>query len=248
MHIQDTGAAIKRFEALGDENATIEDWQGGMLTDTAFIAAAEQTFCQRHDYPNRRYSVNLKGPHVDLPECTCPEPKLNEVIVTRETLENLIQRNQTSPGWETRLNLNTGKFISVGPAGERYPTVNREDILVPIPCMEPEGSGRTDDRFEEFCAEYRPSAVPLFNEYVEETGGGKLSYLEAMESAGWDDAVDGWRAWEAEHLDWLIDKFVEGAAIGEYESGDGMLDGYTMSGEADPWPAVTLTIVETTYA
>lgn len=217
MHIETTSAAIKRFEAIGDENATIEDWSLGQMTDREFMDAAEQTFCQRHDYPNRRY-----GDY----ECTCPEPDELEITLDRDKLETAIQENQTSPGWETRLNLETGQFVSVGENGQRIPTVARDVPLVPLPCMDPEGSGRANDRFQDFCHEAKPEHLPNYYSYCEETGVDTLGYLADMETRGWDSAVSEWLDAEAEHLEWLINQWVELARTGNYESGDGLLDGY----------------------
>lgn len=225
MHIETTNAAIKRFEAIDDPNATIEDWSLGMLTDEEFMDAAEKTFCQRHDYPNRRYSAH--GLRVDVPECTCPEPEPLEVTLERNALETAIQANQTSPGWETRLNVLTGTFVSVGENGQRIPTVARDVPLVPLPCMDPEGSGRANDRFQEFCHEAMPEHLPSYHAYCEETGCDELGYLADMETRGWDSAVEAWLASEAEHLDWLIDQWVECARTGYYEAGDGLLEGHT---------------------
>lgn len=224
MHIQTTSAAIKRFKVLGDENETVQSWSDGHLTDSAFIDAAEQTFCQRHDYPERRKSAH--GLRVELPECTCPESDVLEITLAQDALETAIQMNQTSPGWETRLNLETGQFVEVGENGQRLPSVARDAMLVPLPCMDPEGSGREDDRFQEFCADAMPLHLPLYNEYCEETGVDKLGYLEAMERQGWDSAVNDWLDAEAEHLEWLIEQWVDLARTGHYQSGDGLLDGY----------------------
>ena len=224
MHIKNTNAAIKRFEAIEDPNATIEDWRLEMLTDSEFMEHAEQTFCQRHDYPNRRYSAH--GLRVDIPECTCPEPETLEITLDRDKLETAIQENQTSPGWETRLNLRTGTFVSVGENGQRIPTVARDVPLVPLPCMDPEGSGRANDRFQDFCTEAKPEHLPSYYAYCEETGVDKLGYLADMEARGWDSAVTDWLETEAEHLDWLIDQWVELASTGKYQAGDGLLDGY----------------------
>lgn len=226
MHIETTNAAIKRFEAI-DNPATIEDWSLGQMTDQEFIDAAEQTFCQRHDYPNRRYSAH--GLRVDIPECTCPEPEPLEVTLARDKLETAIQANQTSPGWETRLNLITGTFVAVGENGQRIPTVACDVPLVPLPCMDPEGSGRANDRFQDFCHAAKPEHLPSYYDYCEETGVDKLGYLADMEARGWHDAVHDWCAAEAEHLDWLIEQWVELAETGNYQAGDGLLDGFTES-------------------
>ena len=108
--------------------------------------------------------------------------------------------------WSQHLCPHTGDIVSLS---------NTEDprgykILIPLPSLNPEGSGEEFDRFQEFSEQ---SPVEGLENYSD-SGLDREAYFSYAEKAGWTTVQADWESSEKEALDYLIDEFVSNIATG----------------------------------
>ena len=131
--------------------------------------------------------------------------------IKRDALESAIRNNPADSQyyWSQHLCPETGDIVSLSSTedGDRY------DILIPLPSMNPEGSGEEIDRFQEF-SENPPESMRGFPDYVESDANGQDDYLSYAEDNGWETVRSDWDDWEADHCDFLISEFVNNVRTG----------------------------------
>ena len=143
------------------------------------------------------------------------------VELDRKELEQEIQGNCEGPNHsETYLHLPTGTFVHEF-QNRFFPPIPDDGALIPIPAIDPEGSGEQGERFEEFCDAQKPDEV-LSKDAVEDESGvcmGWEDYLVwVVDEGGWNDAAEEWEEYEQAHIDYVIDEWVSNAANGNYDA------------------------------
>ena len=124
--------------------------------------------------------------------------------------------------WSAHLCPETGNLVNLSSTedGSRYET------LIPLPSMDPEGSGEELDRFDEF-SQHPPANIQLigllgYQEFLSEPPYGfeenREGYFEYAESKGWTEVREDWDTWEAEHLDFIRDEWIDGLKYGNLNS------------------------------
>lgn len=137
-------------------------------------------------------------------------------------LNDAIQNNpaNTEYLWSTHLCPDTGTLVNLSSTenGDRY------EVLIPVPSMDPEGSGEESTRFQEF-SEEPPEDVAVtcyqgfcessaYREYPENRDG----YFEYAKAEGWTSVEDDWENWETEHLDYIRQEWIDGLKTGNLDS------------------------------
>lgn len=135
------------------------------------------------------------------------------LTLKRADIQAAIQDNPADSQyyWSAHLNLETGDILNIS---NTTPDHHITEALVPLPSMDPEGSGQELERFQEF-TENPPDGIEIetYNNYDED----RDAYFGYAESAGWHTVQKDWEESEAAHCDFLIDEFVDGLKTGNLE-------------------------------
>lgn len=132
-----------------------------------------------------------------------------KIKMKRKVLADAISNNPADSQyyWSQHLCPHTGDIVSLSNTedGRRYQT------LIPLPSMNPEGSGDEIDRFQEF-SETPPDSVKIAD--YADSGLDIDAYMEFAKGLGWDTVKADWENWEQAHLDFLINEFVDNIQTG----------------------------------
>ena len=141
----------------------------------------------------------------------------------------IINNPANADQWSTHLCPETGDLVNISSTedGSRY------ENLIPIPSMDPEGSGEELDRFDEF-SQHPPAKIQLigllgYQEFLSGNTAASIvalgfhsedrdGYFEYAESKGWTEVRKDWDTWEAEHLESIRDAWVDELKTGHLDS------------------------------
>ena len=122
--------------------------------------------------------------------------------------------------WSTHLCPETGNLVNLSSTenGSLYET------LIPLPSMDPEGSGEELDRFDEF-SQHPPANIKLmsYHEFqssdeIPKYDPDRYGYIEYAKDSGWDSIETDWDTSESEHLDFIRDAWISGLKTGNLDS------------------------------
>lgn len=144
---------------------------------------------------------------------------MNTLNLSYSEIETAVNNNMSAPGCQTYLRSDGEGFVTIDGTGQNYPShVLPEGIeLIPMPAMDPEGSGEENERFDEFSK--NAPGIPFAGDQIMSYSDARNEnddiydrddYIAYAIAAGWESINEEWEEAEKEHRSFIIAEWVEG--------------------------------------